>query len=93
MKIKDFLKKTRTISCEFFPPRAEEGIPEVFSAVDRLKAYRPDFVSVTYGAGGSTRAFTERITSEMKQQADLEVMAHLTCVGQTRGDSLRSGAA
>ena len=56
----------------------------MFSAVDRLKAYRPDFVSVTYGAGGSTRAFTERITSEIKQQAELEVMAHLTCVGQTK---------
>ena len=84
MKIKEILKKTRTISCEFFPPRAEEGIPDVFSAVDRLKAYRPDFVSVTYGAGGSTRAFTERITTEMKQQEDLEVMAHLTCVGQSK---------
>ena len=84
MKIKDILETTRTISCEFFPPRTEEGIPDVFNAVDRLKAYRPDFVSVTYGAGGSTRAFTERITSEMKQQADLEVMAHLTCVGQTK---------
>ena len=56
----------------------------MFNAVDRLKAYRPDFVSVTYGAGGSTRTFTERITMEMKQQADLEVMAHLTCVGQTK---------
>ena len=84
MKIKDILDNNRTISCEFFPPRAEEGIPDVFSAVERLKAYRPDFVSVTYGAGGSTRAFTERITSEMKQQSDLEVMAHLTCVGQTK---------
>jgi methylenetetrahydrofolate reductase (NADPH) len=84
VKIKDILANTRTISCEFFPPRAEERIPDVLSAVDRLKAYRPDFVSVTYGAGGSTRAFTERITSEMKQQADLEVMAHLTCVGQSK---------
>jgi methylenetetrahydrofolate reductase (NADPH) len=84
VKIKDILDNNRTISCEFFPPRAEEGIPDVFSAVERLKAYRPDFVSVTYGAGGSTRAFTERITSEMKQQSDLEVMAHLTCVGQTK---------
>ncbi len=84
VKIKDILNNTRTISCEFFPPRTEEGIPDVFSAAGRLKAYKPDFVSVTYGAGGSTRAFTERITSELKEQSELEVMAHLTCVGQSK---------
>ena len=62
MKIKDILKKTRPVSFEFFPPRAAEGIPAVLETLDGLKAYRPDFVSVTYGAGGSTRAFTEEIT-------------------------------
>ena len=83
MKINDILKTTRTISCEFFPPKTLEGIPGVFRAVDRLKVFRPDFVSVTYGAGGSTRAFTEEITMRLKAEAKLEVMAHLTCVGQT----------
>ena len=53
-------------------------------AIERVKAHNPDFVSVTYGAGGSTRAFTEEITLRVKQEADLEVMAHLTCVGQTK---------
>ena len=84
MKIIDILKNTRTISCEFFPPRTEEGISGVFGAIQRLQRFRPDFISVTYGAGGSTRAFTERITVESKDLGDMEVMAHLTCVGQTR---------
>lgn len=82
MKIKQILESSRTISCEFFPPRNQEGIPGVFQAVERLKKFNPDFVSVTYGAGGSTRAFTQEITEGIKQQHDLEVMAHLTCVGQ-----------
>ncbi len=84
MKIREILQKKRTVSCEFFPPREEDGIPAVFRAIDRVRAYSPDFISVTYGAGGSTRAFTERITMQVKQETDLEVMAHLTCVAQTR---------
>ena len=67
-----------------FPPRTEEGISGVFGAIQRLQRFSPDFISVTYGAGGSTRAFTERITVEAKELGDMEVMAHLTCVGQTK---------
>ena len=84
MKIREILQEKRTVSCEFFPPREEDGIPGVFRAIDRVGAFNPDFVSVTYGAGGSTRSFTERITMQVKQETDLEVMAHLTCVAQTR---------
>ena len=84
MKIKDILKKTRPISFEFFPPRHAEGIPAVLEALDELKPYCPDFVSVTYGAGGSTRAFTEEITLQIKHETGVEVMAHLTCVGQNK---------
>ena len=86
MKIKDILQEKRTVSCEFFPPREEDGIPAVFRAIDRVSAFTPDFISVTYGAGGSTRAFTERITTQVKQDTDLEVMAHLTCVAQTKDE-------
>ena len=86
MKIKDILQNTRTISFEFFPPRTADGLPEVFQALGRLKPFRPDFVSVTYGAGGSTRAFTEEITMRVKAEAEVEVMAHLTCAGQTKGE-------
>ena len=84
MKIKDILKSKRTISCEFFPPRDSDGIPAVLRTAGRIRSYNPDFVSVTYGAGGSTRAFTEEITSSLKRDTDLEVMAHLTCVAQTQ---------
>ena len=84
MKIQEVLQQKRTVSCEFFPPREEDGIPAVFRAIDRVRVYNPDFISVTYGAGGSTRDFTERITMQVKQETDLEVMAHLTCVAQTR---------
>lgn len=84
MKIREILQQKRTVSCEFFPPREEDGIPAVFRAIDRVSIYNPDFISVTYGAGGSTRGFTERITMRVKQETELEVMAHLTCVAQTR---------
>ena len=84
MRIKHILENTRTISCEFFPPRTVDGIPGVLRAAERLKEFSPDFVSVTYGAGGSTRTFTEQITVALNQQRDLEVMAHLTCVGQAK---------
>ena len=77
------LQEERTISFEFFPPRTADGIPGVLDTLNELTAYCPDFVSVTYGAGGSTRHFTEQITVEAKQSAGVEVMAHLTCVGQT----------
>ena len=77
------LHKGRTISFEFFPPRAADGIPGVLDTVAELTAYCPDFVSVTYGAGGSTRRFTEEITVRAKESAGVEVMAHLTCAGQT----------
>ena len=77
------LHEGRTISFEFFPPRTAEGIPGVLDTLAELTAYCPDFVSVTYGAGGSTRQFTEEITIKAKETADVEVMAHLTCSGQT----------
>jgi len=84
LKIREILKETRPISFEFFPPRTAEGIPAVLETLDELKPYCPDFVSVTYGAGGSTRAFTEEITLQIKRNAGVEVMAHLTCVGQNK---------
>ena len=83
MKIREMLHEGRTISFEFFPPRNADGIPGVLDTVAELTAYCPDFISVTYGAGGSTRQFTEEITIKAKESAGVEVMAHLTCAGQT----------
>ena len=83
MKIADILQTTRTLSFEFFPPKEKEGLPSVFRAIDRLSAFLPNFVSITYGAGGTTRAFTEELVVRVKRETDLEVMAHLTCAAQT----------
>lgn len=84
MKIKDLLKRKRTISFEFFPPREADGVPGVIEVIKGLQRFGPDFVSVTYGAGGGTREHTESITLRLRQETDLVVMAHLTCVAQSR---------
>ncbi len=84
IKIPDVLKRKRTLSFEFYPPRTREGLPAVFRSIHRLKGFKPDFVSVTYGAGGATQRFTEEIVTSIERETDLLPMAHLTCVGQTR---------
>jgi len=84
MKISEILRRKRTISFEFYPPREEEGIPAVLRSMERLKEFSPDFVSVTYGAGGSTRRFTQDIAVKANEDPDVNVMAHITCAGQSR---------
>lgn len=71
-------------SFEFFPPKDAEGVERLFETVARLQRYEPAFVSVTYGAGGSTRRLTIELVQRIKREAGLETMAHLTCVGSTR---------
>jgi methylenetetrahydrofolate reductase (NADPH) len=70
-------------SFEFFPPKTEEGLRNLFDAVGELRSLRPDFVSVTYGAGGSTAHKTIEIVSRIKEEYGLEAMPHFTCVGST----------
>ena len=72
-----------TFSFEFFPPRSEAGEANLAAALTELYALAPAFVSVTYGAGGSTRDRTVEIVSELKRRYGLEAMAHLTCVNAT----------
>ena len=72
-----------TFSVEFFPPKDLAGEERLWSSLDALAPYKPDFVSVTYGAGGSTRDRTIRITSEITKRTGLKTVAHLTCVGST----------
>ena len=74
----------RSFSFEFFPPRDEAGEERLWATVRALEPYRPTFVSVTYGAGGSSRGSTVRITGRMARETSLVPMAHLTCVGHTR---------
>jgi methylenetetrahydrofolate reductase (NADPH) len=72
-------------SFEFFPPKTEDGLQNLFEAVGMLRHLRPDFVSVTYGAGGSTAHKTIEIVSRIKEDYGIEAMPHFTCVGSTVG--------
>jgi len=71
-------------SIEFFPPKTPEKVDELFETVEALKPLAPDFVSVTYGAGGATRDGTVEIATRIKRDHGLEAMAHLSCVGETQ---------
>jgi len=74
------------VSFEFFPPKTEEADRQLWSAIKRLEVLRPRFVSVTYGAGGSTRERTHRTVRRIREETGLEPAAHLTCVGASRAD-------
>jgi methylenetetrahydrofolate reductase (NADPH) len=71
-------------SFEFFPPKTDEGEAKLRTTLEALTELEPAFVSVTYGAGGSTRNRTIEVTKWLKQELGLEAMAHLSCVGATR---------
>lgn len=73
-----------SISFEFFPPKDEAGAERLWKAIRALEPYQPSFVSVTYGAGGSTRDLTVDITGRIARETSLTPVAHLTCVGHTR---------
>ena len=72
-----------SFSFEFFPPKTEQGERNLGAALDELRPLEPSFVSVTYGAGGSTREKTIEIVRRMKRDFGLDAMAHFTCVGAT----------
>jgi methylenetetrahydrofolate reductase (NADPH) len=73
-------------SFEFFPPKTDEGEQNLRQALQALRPLEPDFVSVTYGAAGSTRGLTLELTKWIKQDLGIEAMAHLSCVGATRDE-------
>ncbi len=82
-----------TISFEFFPPATPEGSLRLWRSVERLAPLAPAFVSVTYGAGGTTRDRTRAAIATIRERARLEVAGHLTCVGATREETLGVAAA
>lgn len=87
MLIKNILGCTpTTFSFEFFPPKSDIAWENLFHTIADLMSLRPSWVSVTYGAGGSTRENTHRLVVRLNRQTDLTVVSHLTCVESTRED-------
>ncbi|BDG05957.1 methylenetetrahydrofolate reductase [NAD(P)H] [Anaeromyxobacter oryzae] len=91
MRIIDLLRFARErgepiFSFEFFPPKTEDGERALFETVEALRPLGPAYVSVTYGAGGSTRAKTVELVKRLKRESEVEAMAHVTCVGASRDD-------
>ncbi|MFZ5897094.1 MAG: methylenetetrahydrofolate reductase [NAD(P)H] [Myxococcota bacterium] len=86
MRVRDVLGDTPSLSFEFFAPREEAGVRRLFGTIEILRRFEPNFVSVTYGAGGSTRTATAEIVERLQKQEGLCAVAHLTCVGASRGE-------
>jgi len=91
VKITDILRFARergepVFSFEFFPPKTDEGVRQLFETVEALRPLGPAYVSVTYGAGGSTRARTLELVTRLKRETEVEAMAHVTCVGASRDE-------
>ncbi|HUZ70980.1 MAG TPA: methylenetetrahydrofolate reductase [NAD(P)H] [Candidatus Saccharimonadales bacterium] len=76
-------------SFEFFPPKTDDGVRQLFETISHLRELEPTFVSVTYGAGGSVRARTVDLVTRIRRELDIEPVAHLTCVDAT-ADELRA---
>jgi methylenetetrahydrofolate reductase (NADPH) len=75
-----------TISFEFFPPKTDAGFTALYETIDELKPLKPTYVSVTYGAGGSTRSKTVQLVERIQNNLQIRAMAHLTCVGHTAAE-------
>jgi methylenetetrahydrofolate reductase (NADPH) len=85
VRIRELFQLGRPVfSFEFFPPKDDSGVVQLFERIRELRKLRPDFVSVTYGAGGSTRDRTVELVTRIQKEIGLTAMAHLTCVGHTR---------
>lgn len=86
---KKFAAKRTVFSVEFFPPKTEEGARQILRTAAKLREARPDYVSITYGAGGSTRERTLEYGGLLADIFDFEVMPHLTCFGHSRAEIAR----
>ena len=87
MRISELLQRGYpAFSFEFFPPKSDDGLDKLWTVLQELRELKPSFVSVTYGAGGSTRARTVELTQRIKRELGIEAVAHLTCVGSTRDE-------
>jgi methylenetetrahydrofolate reductase (NADPH) len=87
MRIDQILGKGKpAVSFEFFPPKSEAGFAQLYQVIDELRPLQPSYVSVTYGAGGSTRQKTVQLVERIQREIGIRSMAHLTCVGHTANE-------
>ena len=87
MNIKDILNNNEpSLSFEFFPPKTEKASNALFDSISKLASLNPAYVSVTYGAGGSTRELTHDLIVKIKKETKITVISHLTCVGASKGE-------
>jgi len=87
MHIRDILQPGKpTVSFEFFPPKTAESQEQLYTTIRDLEKIHPNFVSVTYGAGGSTRELTHELVLRLKTSSTLDPIPHLTCVGHTEAE-------
>ncbi len=91
MRITDLLRFARErgepiFSFEFFPPKSDDGVRALFETVEALRPLAPAYVSVTYGAGGSTRSRTLELVKRLMRESEVETMAHVTCAGASRDE-------
>lgn len=82
--IEKYKKKKPVISFEIFPPKLDTPLESIFNTLEQFKELKPDFISVTYGAGGSAKDRTIEIASKIKNEYAIESMAHFTCVGHSK---------
>lgn len=85
--MRDFFELSKpTFSFEIFPPKGKGDLSQIFGTVDALASLAPDLISVTYGAGGSSRENTAEIATRIQRDYEIPAVAHLTCIGSTRGE-------
>ena len=87
MHIQDIIKQDGpSLSFEFFPPRTKEASDALYETIAELEPYKPSFVSVTYGAGGTTRDLTHDLVLRIKETTAIPPVPHLTCIGHTKAE-------
>lgn len=91
MHIADILKNEGPhFSFEFFPPKSEQAATTLFNTITELKPLKPSYVSVTYGAGGSTRQLTHELVVRLRKETPFTIVSHLTCVGASKDEDRKS---
>ncbi len=87
--LQNMFEKKRTVSFEVFPPKKDGEFEAAFETLDALARLNPDFISVTYGAGGSRSKKTVEIASYIQNKLGIDAMAHMTCVGSKKEELMQ----